>query len=436
VSVSVEHLGPCKKLLRVEIEAAAVQTEFEKVAAEFSRQARVPGFRPGKVPKAVLERTFGDRIRSEAKRKLLNESYQAALKEHKFTPVTDPKIEEVQFGGEQPYIYTAAFEIAPQFELPDYKGLPVRREKRAVTEEDEERALHVLRDQRGTFADVERVVQTGDFVVVTYSGTCEGKPITDLVPTARGLTQQTNFWMHVQTEHFIPGFTDQLIGAQRGEKRTVTVTFPSDFVVPELVGKVGVYEVEVVQVKEKHLPPVDDAFAKSYGAESLEKLREGVRKDLENELQSKIRGEVRNQLIGTLLGRVSMELPESLVEEETRGAVFDIVKANADRGISKEALADRKDQIYGAANQGARDRLKISFLLSRIAEQEKIQITNDELSRQVVYLAAQRKVKPDKLAKDMQENGELRSLARQILNSKVLDFLELHAQVEEVPGRA
>jgi trigger factor len=436
VSVSVEHLGPCKKLLRVEIEAAAVQAACEKAAAEFGRQARIPGFRPGKVPKAVLERTFGDRLRAEAKRKLLNDSYQAALKEHKFTPVTDPKIEEVQFGGDQPYIYTAAFEIAPQFELPDYKGLPVRREKRAVTEEDEERALHVLRDQRGTFADVERAVQTGDFVVVNYSGTCEGRPITELVPTARGLTQQANFWMRVQTEHFIPGFTDQLIGAQRGDKRTVTVTFPSDFVVPELVGKVGVYEVEVVQVKEKHLPPVDDAFAKSYGAESLEKLREGVRKDLENELESKLRGEVRNQLIGTLLGRVNMELPESLVEEETRGAVFDIVKANADRGISKEALADRKDQIYGAANQGARERLKITFLLSRIAEQEKIQITNDELSRQVLYLAAQRKVKPDKLAKDMQENGELRSLARQILNSKVLDFLELHAQVEEVPGRA
>jgi trigger factor len=260
------------------------------------------------------------------------------------------------------------------------------------------------------------------------------KPITDLVPTARGL-QQTNFWMHVQTEHFVPGFTDQLIGASRGDKRTVTVTFPSDFVVPELVGKVGVYEVEIVQVKEKHLPPVDDALAKAYSAESLEKLREGIRKDLENELQTKIKGDVRNQLVGTLLGRVNMELPESLVDEETRGAVFDIVKANADRGISKQAL-DERDQIYNAASHSARERLKITFLLGRIAEKESIQVTNEELGRQVAYLAMQRKTTPDKLAKDMQESGELRSLARQILNAKVLDFLELHAQVEDVPARA
>ena len=262
VSVTVEHLGPCKKLLRVEIEAPAVAAEFAKVSAEFGRRAQVPGFRPGKVPRPVIERTFGDRIREEVKRKLLKDSYEAALKEHQFAPVTQPKIEEVQFGAEQAFIYTAGLEIAPQFELPDYKGLPVRREQRVVTEEDQERAMHVLRDQRGTFADVERPVQTGDFVVVNYTGACEGKPITDLVPTARGLTQQTNFWLHVQTEHFVPGFTDQLIGASRGDKRTVTVTFPSDFVMPQLVGKVGVYEVEIVQVKEKHLPPVDEAFAK------------------------------------------------------------------------------------------------------------------------------------------------------------------------------
>jgi trigger factor len=202
------------------------------------------------------------------------------------------------------------------------------------------------------------------------------------------------------------------------------------------VGKVGVYEVEIVQVKEKHLPPADDALASAYGAENLAKLREGILKDLENELQTKIKGEVRNQLVGTLLGRVNMELPDSLVDEETRGAVFDIVKANAERGISKEALDERKDQIYSAASHSARERLKIMFLLGRIAEKEKIQVTNEELSRQVVYLAAQRKVKPDKLAKDMQEKGELRSLAQQILNAKVLDFLELHSRAEEAPARA
>jgi trigger factor len=434
VSVTVENLGPSKKLLRVEIEAPAVEAGLASVKADLARRVALPGFRPGKAPRHLIERTFADRIREEAKNKLINESFKAALAEHKFTPVTQPKIEEVQFAEGQSLIYTANLEIEPQFELPDYKGLPVRRENRSVTEEDLERAVRILREKSATFADVERAVQSGDFVVVNYQGTCDGKPITDTAPTARGLTQQTGFWLQVHTEHFIPGFTDQLIGACKGEKRTVTVTFPSDFVAAELVGKVGVYEVEIVQVKEKHLPAEDDALAKALGAENLVALREGVRRDLENELKGKQRQEVRNQLIGGLLGRVQIELPESLVEVETRGAVFDIVKANAERGVPKEAMDDKKNEIYQVAVQSARERLKVMFLLSRIARQEKITVTNDELGQQVVYLAHQRQTRPEKLIKEMQDSGQLSELQRQMINTKVLDFIEQHARVEEAPG--
>ncbi len=410
--------------------------EFAKVKAEVVRQARLPGFRPGKAPKDLIERTYAERIQEDVRRNLMNESYRAALKEHDFRPVGSPKIEEVQFGAGQTMIYTANVEVAPQFELPEYKGLPVRREQRVVTDEDKERALQVLRDQRASFTDVERPVQPGDFVVVNYTGTCDGKPITETAPTARGLTQQTGFWMHVQSEHFIPGFTDQLVGAGKGEKRTVTVTFPSDFVVPQLSGRIGVYEVEIAQVKEKHLPEMDDALAKAYGAENLETLQAGVQRDLENELKSKLKSDVRNQLIATLLGRVNVELPDSMVEQETRGAVYDIVKANADRGVSKETIDERKDQIYNAANRSARERLKVMFILNRIAEKEKIAISQEELSRQLVYIAVQRKVKPDKLVKQFQESGELSDLHQQMLNAKVLDFLELHGQVEDVPARS
>lgn len=434
MSVTVENLGPCKRLLRVEIEAAAVTAGLASAKADLARRVSLPGFRPGKAPRHLIERTFADRIREEAKRKLINESFKAALTEHQFTLVTEPKIEEVQFAEGQSLIYTANLEIEPQFELPDYKGLPVRRENRSVTEEDLERAVRVLREKSATFADVERPVQTGDFVVVNYQGTCDGKPITDTAPTARGLTQQTGFWLQVHTEHFIPGFTDQLLGASKGEKRTVTVTFPSDFVAAELVGKVGVYEVEIVQVKEKHLPAEDEALAKSLGAPDLAALRDGVRRDLENELKTKQRQEVRNQLVGGLLGRVQIELPESLVELETRGAVYDIVKANADRGVPKEAMDDRKNEIYQVAVQSARERLKVMFLLGRIARQEKIVLTNEELSRQVMYVAHQRQTRPDKLVKEMRENGELVELQRQMTNAKVLDFLEQHARVEEAPG--
>ncbi len=434
MSVTIQDVGPCKKLVRVEIEAATVDRAFEEVRADFIRHARLPGFRPGKAPAHLIERQFGERIAEEAKRQLLNEHYRKALEEHKLVPVTSPQIEEVQFARGQPMVFTATVEVEPQFALPDYTGLPVRREKREVTEEDVVRALDVLREQRAEFVEVDRPLQPGDYAVVHYSGTCEGRPITDLAPTARGLTAQKDFWLHMQTEHFIPGFTDQLLGAVKGEKRTVTVTFPTDFVTRELAGKLGVYEVEIAAVKEKRLPPVDDALARAYGAENLEQLRAGVRRDLENELHNKRKRDTRNQLIATLLGRVRFDLPESLLETETRGAVYDIVKANADRGVPKEAIDSRKEEIYTAAHQSARDRLKITFLLRRIAEAEKITVSQEELGRHILHLAAQRRERPEKLIKAMRESGELAELHQQLLNTKVLDLLESKAAIEEVPA--
>lgn len=434
MSTTIQDVGPCKKLVRVEIEAATVDEVFATMQSEFARTVRLPGFRPGKAPKQLVERTFADRIQEETKGKLLNESYRKALEEHKLRPIAAPQVEEVQFGRGQPMIYTATVEIEPQFELPEYTGLPVRRENRVVTDDDVARAFEVLREQRAEFVDIDRPLQSGDYAVVNYTGTCDGKPITDTAPTARGLTTQTNFWLHVQTEHFIPGFTDQLIGAAKGDQRTVTVTFPDDFVSRELAGKIGVYAVEIVQVKEKKLPVMDEALAKSYGAESLEKLREGVRTDLENELKAKTRRDVRNQIVTALLSRVSFDLPESLVEAETRGAVYDIVKANADRGVPKEAIDEKKNEIYGVASNSAKDRLKATFVLNRIAEKESVKVSDQELSRQVMYQAAQQQVKPEKLVKQLRESGGLADLHRQILHSKVLDLIELKAQVEEVPA--
>ncbi len=157
-----------------------------------------------------------------------------------------------------------------------------------------ERALDLLAQQHTKFETVARELKMGDVAVVNYTGTCDGKPITETAPTAKGLTEQKNFWVDIAPNTFIAGFAEQLIGAKAGDKRTVNVDFPADFVTKELAGKKGVFEVEVVEVKEKILPPIDDELAKKYGAENLEKLRAGVRVDLENELKySQVEGDPR-----------------------------------------------------------------------------------------------------------------------------------------------
>jgi trigger factor len=419
--------------VRVEVEAQQVDQTFDSITKDFQKQASLPGFRPGKAPKDMVLRKYEKDITDEVKRKLISDSYRKAVDEKKLDVVGYPDIEEIQFGRGQTLQFAATIETAPEFELPEYKGLAVKKETRRVTDEDVAKAIDALRQQQLSFKTVERPAQTGDIAVVNYTGTSDGKPITDITPTAKGLTEQKSFWVEMESKSFIPGFADQLLGAKAGDKRTVKVDFPADFVTPELQNKKGVYEVEVVEVKEKVLPAVDDAFAKSFGAENVEKLREGVRRDLENELNYSQNRSVRNQLIHGLLSRVNFELPESAVAQETRNVVYDIVRENQKRGISRELIEQEKDKIYSAATQGAKERVKVSFLLQKIAEKENIKVSQEEVARRVQTLAAMYQIPPDKFIKDLQKRNGVVEVYDQIASDKVLELLQQNAKIEDVP---
>ena len=433
MNVTVESLAPCKKLMRVEIDAQQVDEAFEAVTKDFRREANLPGFRPGKAPKEMVLRKYESQILDETKRKLISDAYRKAVEEQKLDVLGRPDIEEIQFNRGQPLQFAATIETAPEFELPDYKGLPIQRELQTVTDADVERALNLLREQRVSFAKVERPVQSGDIAVVNYTGTCEGKPITETAPTAKGLTEQKNFWVEATPNSFIPGFADQLMGAKAGDKRTVTVDFPADFVTPQLAGKKGSYEVEVVEVKEKVLPPLDEALAKAYGAEDLEKLRAGVRRDLENELKFKQDKTLRNELVRALLGRVNFDLPETAVAQETRNVVYDLVQENTKRGVPRQVIEQQKEQIFSVATNNAKERVKVQFLLQKIAEKEDLKVSQEEIAHRIHHLAGLYQIPADKFLKDLKKRNGLIEIYDQIMNEKVIDFLQQNAKIEDVP---
>jgi len=432
VNVTAQDLAPCKKLLRVEVDASTVDQTFDTVASEYQRQARLPGFRAGKAPRHLVMKTFAKDIETEVRRKLIGDHYRKGVAELKLHPVTMPDIEEVQFGKGLALQFTATVETAPDFELPDYNGLEIKRESAMVTDTDVERALERLREERAAYNDVTRPVQPDDFVVVNYTGTCDDKPITETAPTARGLTEKQNFWVHIKEGSFIPGFTEQLVGANAGDRRTVQVDFPADFVASQLSGKRGVYAVEIVGVKEKVLPAIDDVFAQAFGAQDVAQLREGVHRDLQNELSYKTKKSVRDQLVRHLLDRVTCELPEAVVLGETRSAVYDIVRENTERGVPKEVLDQQKDQIFSVANNSAKDRVKTAFILARIAAKEEIKVEDKEVTQRILFLASQHNVKPEQMVRQLRERDGIREIQEQIMQSKVLDLLELKAKVEEV----
>lgn len=182
MNVTVENLAPCKKLVRVEVEAQKVDETFDAVTRDYQKEANLPGFRPGKAPREMVVRKYGKDIEQEAKRKLISEAYKKAVDEQKFDVLGYPDIEEIQFGRGQALQFAATVETAPEFELPEYKGIPVKREARTVTEEDMTRALEALRQPQTSFKTVERPAASGDVVVVNYTGTSDGKPIIEIAP--------------------------------------------------------------------------------------------------------------------------------------------------------------------------------------------------------------------------------------------------------------
>jgi trigger factor len=436
VNITVENLAPCKKLLRVELDAKSVDETFDAITKDYQKQASLPGFRPGKAPRDLVIKKYEADIHSDAKRKLIGESYRKALEEKKISVISQPDIEEIQFGRGQPLQFAATIETAPEFQLPEYKGLAVKREIKSVTDADVERALGLLAQQHTKFETAARPLQMGDVAVVNYTGTSDGKPITETAPTAKSLTEQKNFWVDIAPNTFIAGFAEQLIGAKAGDQRTINVDFPADFVTKELAGKKGVFAVEVVEVKEKAVPPIDDVLAKNYGAEDLEKLRAGVRVDLENELKHSQAKAVRGQLVGALLAQSNFDLPESAVAHETKNVVYNIVQENTKRGVGRELIEKQKDEIYSAAATSAKERVKLAFLVQRIAEQEKISVSQEEVLQRVQALSAAYQIPPDKFIKDLQKRNGINELYDQIAHEKVFNFLETNAQITDVPAAA
>jgi trigger factor len=435
MAVTIEDAAPCRKKLRVEIAAERVAGTRAEIVQEFRKAASIPGFRPGKAPEPMVEKRYAGEIDTELRKRLIPESYREVLHEQHLHAVGYPQIENVEYKPGLPLVYSVTIDTAPEFALPDYKGIPVRKMAITVAPEDVDKALDTLRDQQADFVAVEgRAVRSGDFAVVNYTGIVDGKPIGELVAEAKGLGENKDFWLLISSESFLPGFCDQLIGAAAGEKRQVFVDFPKDFPQPPLAGKKATFFVDVVALKEKKLPELNDEFAKKLGAKDLAQLKEDVLHDLESNVEQRLDSDLRRQVIEYLLARVECELPESLVQAETRSIVYDVVRENSLRGATKEQLETKKNEIFGFATQSAKDRLRTSFILDAIATAEKIKVEKAEFDERVARLAQRSRTTPARLKVQLSEKGGLDEIEEQILVSKTLDFLVDNAKVEAVTG--
>ncbi len=419
--------------LHIQLPADEVSKEWDAIANSFARFAKIPGYRPGKAPRSVIEKRFRKEIQEEVTKKLVSKSYHDAIEQKQLRVASLSNIEDVQFSDDKSMRFRATIVTVPEFNLPEYKKISVQLPDTKVSEAEIDAALERLRDQAADFVDVpERELQMGDFAVIDFEGSIEGKPVSEVAPQAsRNLHGGKKFWLHLAPDNFVPGFCEQLVGLKREETRLAIVTFAEDFAVKELAGKKADYSVTLREIKEKVLPALDDAFAeKLVPGKSFGDLRHMIEHDLEHGKEHEVERAKEAQIVKYLHERIQFELPPALLQNETRRALGELVQRNRERGITDEMLKEKEKELIDGAAGLASHRLKTNFILHRIAEQEKIEVTREEVDLRIKQEAARYDVSVDKMRKQLEEHDQLNTLAEQILLGKTLDFLKANVSVE------
>jgi trigger factor len=432
MKVAVEKQPGSVSKLQIELPADEVAKEWDAIANSFARFAKIPGYRPGKAPRAVIDKRFRKEIQDELTKKLVSRSYHEAVEQEQLRVASLTNIEEIEFGEDKSMRFRATVVTAPEFELPDYKNIPVQLPDRKVSNAEVEAAIERLRDQSADFVDVpERSLQMGDFAVLDFEGSIENKPISEIAPQAsKNLHGGQKFWLHVEAENFLPNFCEQLIGLKPGETRLVIVNFPDEFPVKELAGKKADYAVTLREIKERVLPAIDDALAaKLAPGKTLAELRQLIEHDLEHAKEHDAERAKEAQIVKYLHERIQFELPQALLQNETRRALAELVQRNRERGVTDDMLKEKEKELIDAAASLAAHRLKTNFILHRIAELENIQITKDDLDSRVRQEAARYDISPEKMRKELQQRNALEDLSEQLLQGKTLDFLKTNVSI-------
>jgi trigger factor len=433
MNVEVENLPNCMASLRIELPPERVTQEWNEVVKGFRKFAKIPGFRPGKAPQSVVEAKFRKQIQEELTRKLISQTTREAIREKGLNVLSISEVDDVEFTTERRMRFTATVITTPEFELPEYKGIPIKVPTTEVNETELEGALQNLRERNATFTDVDnRPLEKGDFAVIDYETILDGQPLSDAVPNApKMLGAGKDFWIKVEENALLKGFSEALVGSNIGQTLEFDLTVPEGYPASELIDKTLHFQVTLKAIKQMQLPEVDDAFANQVvQGFDLGKLKETLRSRLGEEKLRRVETIKRNQIVDQLLSRVECELPPAYVKDEARRIMSEIVQQNQMRGVSEEMLRENQKDIINAASRNAKDRVKANFILTRIAQAEGIEVNADELKERVQELAAQYRMTFEKMRTELEEKGAIPQVREEILIGKVLDFLTSNANIE------
>ena len=428
MKVEVNLLSSCRTELGIEVEAERWKPDYQTVCQKYVRQARVPGFRPGRAPLPIVQQRFGDSIRADFLEAAVRKYFKEAVESESLTPLSLPKIAEVDFAPGQPFTFKATFEVPPALELPNYEGLEVEQVPTEVKDEEVETVLGQLQEQSAEYLPVEdRPAQSGDHAVISL----EGKHAT----AGREDIRDEDVYCELGGEGTPQEFTDNLSGARSGETRTFAVTYGDDHPNRQLAGQQVNYRVELKAIKQKRLPELNDEFARDAGDySSLEDLRSKVRADCVERKEKAARSEMQSRLVDRMVEDASFEVPEVLVEEQLEARLKDTMQALMMQGVHPNTLKLDWNQFREQQREKAVLDVKRAILLERIAEKEQLTVSDEELEEELARIAQGASQPVEAVRSRLTRDGGADRIKSTIRNRKCLDLILRLASVKPAPG--
>jgi trigger factor len=432
MKTELKDISPTRKQIDVEIDAAAVRAVYDRISDNYAKAATVPGFRPSHAPRAVVRSRFKDQIRSEVLRELLPNAVQSAITEHNLAALGEPDVnlensEGLDQLGERPILFNLSVDVLPEITLTNYKGLEVARQTRPVKDEDVERVVEQLRENSASLQPVEdRGAQAGDTVTANFLGKFVNEPEAEPINV-------TDVDVVLGGDGVVQEITDNLIGAKADDEKTFLVDYPENFSAKGLAGKSVEYTVKVTALRIKELPEADDEWAQSLDdeIESLAHLREKVRSDLGAQVKDEAEGRMRSTLLRRVVDAHEFELPERLLAHQTEHRFESVVRDMVGHGIDPRNPELNWDKARESMKEQASFDLRSSLLLERIADEEKLEVSDQDIDDEIKAIADASKQTPEQVRAVLTKQGGDSSIASRLRSRKALDFLVANAQVTD-----
>jgi len=417
----------CRRELELEIPAEEVEKASEKIARDFVKVARIPGFRPGKAPVSLIRRRFAEDIKGEVVQSLVPDYFEKAVGEKKMVPVTQPQIDKIDFAAAGPLTCRVSFEVLPEVTLGEYKGLEIEVESLELTDADTQKTLETMRERAATFVPVEgRAAQDNDYVQVQLLGIPQG---------GGGQIQAEDVMCHIGGEETVAAFTENLRGAQPGDQKRFEVPYAADFPDPKLRGKTYTYVVDVRSIKERRLPELNDEFAKDVSdAATLDELKKKIRENLEAAREQQQGEQGRQKLLEKLVGAHDFPVPEAMVEGQLDARLERTVRTLAAQGVDPRAVNVDWVSLRGRQRDRAVADVKAEILLDRIAEAEKIEVQAEEVDKELEHMATHTGESLDVLRARLTKQGALDRMKSKLRGDKTLEWLYRNARIRTSPA--